>query len=504
MGTWELLFQKARGRYLQLRIRLTGSGRATPRLRALRVYYPRFSYLTNYLPAVYREDPESASFLDRFLANFEGFYTTVEDRIAAAQVLLDPTAAPGEALDWLAGWFGVALDPAWDDARRRLFIRHAMQFFQWRGTSRGLVTALQLALGACADDSLFEPPSGRSARRTSGIRVVERFRTRAAPGVVFGDPTDIGTGAAGSATRWLQAQGAAPAGAGGAAVFKRAAAGCRCGRGGAPRAGAGAFDVTAEGAEVSAAERARWQGYLRLRYENDVAKLNQAYGFGGALAWPKFEDVPLPSDLPRQEKAQADWLKWVEEVAPSPSDPDRRMWQDFLAHRYGNVNALNFAYGTRWPKFGVVSLPDGAPPAAAAADWHQFVGVTLRMHRTAHAFTVMLPTRKTFYTDLARHREQRALAERIISLEKPAHTTFDVKFYWAMFRVGGARLGDDLPLDRGSRAPQLMPPMTLGQQFLAESYLAPSHPQDAAGRQVLGRDPLRRRDALTRRLTPIR
>src|SRR5262249_23318339 len=88
-GTFELLFQSAKGRYLQLQVRLTGSGSATPRLRALRLYYPRFSYLTRYLPAVYQEDSASASFLDRFLGNLEGTNTAIEDRIAAVQMLFD-------------------------------------------------------------------------------------------------------------------------------------------------------------------------------------------------------------------------------------------------------------------------------------------------------------------------------------------------------------------------------------------------------------------------------
>jgi hypothetical protein len=66
------------------------------------------------------------------------------------------------------------------------------------------------------------------------------------------------------------------------------------------------------------------------------------------------------------------------------------------------------------------------------------------------------------------------------------HTQYDVKFFWALFRVGGARLGEDTLLDVGSRGPQLLQPMVLGQNYLAESYLAPGYPQNIGGRQVLG------------------
>jgi hypothetical protein len=85
------------------------------------------------------------------------------------------------------------------------------------------------------------------------------------------------------------------------------------------------------------------------------------------------------------------------------------------------------------------------------------------------------------------YRAQIALAQRIVNLEKPAHTTFDIRFYWAMFRVGEARLGEDSLIVRGSRAPEYVPPMVLGQAYVAEAQLAPGHPQNVAERRVAGR-----------------
>ncbi len=298
-GTWELLFQGVKGRYLQLELTLQGTGRSTPALRSLRAWFPRFSYLDNYLPAIYREEPGPASFLERWLANVEGFYTQLEDQIEHVATLLDPRTAPADALDWLGCWLGVVLDPLWTEPKRRFFIRHADRFYRRRGTVAGVLTALRLFLDDSVDEGLFDPACLARGR----VRLVERFRTRDVGGVVFGDPTDLGPG--------------------------------------------GRRPVTAK----------------------DVAE-------------------------------------------------------------------------------------------------------------AAHRFTVLVPHDLTV--------EQRAMVERIVTLERPAHTAFDLKVYWALFRVGEARLGLDTALGYSSR----FEPFTLGDTYLADGFLPPPYPFDIEDRIVVARDRL--------------
>jgi phage tail-like protein len=245
-GTWELLFQRAHGRYLQLQLVLTGNGRTTPQLRALRAYYPRFSYPKRYLPAVYQDDAESAAFLERLLANPEGFYTEIEGKVAEVSALFDARSAPADTLNWLASWLGLVLDPLWariqerrqaDQVgtaqppadRRRLFIRYAMALFDRRGTPDGLRFALHLLLHPCLETTLrrfkraavqldtalqdelahlglpYPTPVMRDEEfeellrdyvltptHSARIRIVERFQTRHGRAAVVGDPTRAG------------------------------------------------------------------------------------------------------------------------------------------------------------------------------------------------------------------------------------------------------------------------------------------------------------------------
>ncbi len=114
-GTWELLLQRAKGRYLQLRLTLIGRGRVTPVLQALRVYYPRFSYLREYLPGVFREDAVSASLLDRYLANVEGSTRCRCCSMRARRRLTSWSGLPG---GWVSQWTRVGRSRCGDCSSR--------------------------------------------------------------------------------------------------------------------------------------------------------------------------------------------------------------------------------------------------------------------------------------------------------------------------------------------------------------------------------------------------
>jgi phage tail-like protein len=453
-GTWELLLQNVVGRYLQVRLRIQGTGRTTPRLHALRAHYPRFSYLHRYLPAVYRDDAVSAFFLDRYLANVEGIYTTIEGKIERVETLFDTRTAPAEYLDWLAGWLGTSLDFSWSERTRRLFLAHAPQMFEERATCAGLVRAIRLALDPCPTDDLFvdSPCAGRSAAGF-GVRVVEKFRARSAAGVVFGDPTDLlGPGSTTNVSDWTPARGALPL-------------------------------------------HQQYRAFLRQRYSDRIEDLNAAW----QESFSSFDDPALQLQAIRPSGREgADWQRFVESeigfTYAVARDEDESLYREFLARRYGQPSAVNQAYSLGaaaalrtwadvrdrlWDGRLRVALPDDN---VWLRDWIEFVSSVLPTERAAHRFTVLVPVGLDDGPEqqLARRR----LAERITEIEKPAHAAFDVKLYWGLFRVGEARLGLDTLIGTGSRSVALV----LDRELLGGAHLGFLEPWNARDRLVVGRE----------------
>jgi len=143
----DLILNPNEGRYLWLKLKLTTFDQnSRPSIRSARIYYTRLSYL-RYLPPVYREDPVSAAFLERFLSMFETSFDSLEQEINQLFRYFDPKLTPKEFLPWLASWINLSLDDEVPEQRVRQFIRRAAGLYRRKGTPGALVEFLEIYTG---------------------------------------------------------------------------------------------------------------------------------------------------------------------------------------------------------------------------------------------------------------------------------------------------------------------------------------------------------------------
>ncbi len=142
-GATDALLNRPPGRYLFMRVRLTGDGSSTPVVHAIRLDFPRVSSL-EHLPAVWRDDPVAGDFTARFLSLFDAQLEAVDRAIERYPALLDPAGVPDAVLPWLASLIGLSFDPAWPADRRRALLRAAPELYRRRGTPEGLRQAVRL------------------------------------------------------------------------------------------------------------------------------------------------------------------------------------------------------------------------------------------------------------------------------------------------------------------------------------------------------------------------
>jgi phage tail-like protein len=151
----DMLFLRNQGRYLWIKLILSTSDENNrPSVSEGRIYYPRLSYL-RYLPAIYRDDPISAAFLERFLSMFETVFRGVEGEVGNIFRYFDPALAPAPFLPWLASWVHLAVDEGLSADRVRRLIERGPVLFQRKGTPQGLLEFLEIYTGAPASLTEF-------------------------------------------------------------------------------------------------------------------------------------------------------------------------------------------------------------------------------------------------------------------------------------------------------------------------------------------------------------
>ncbi|MBV9270715.1 MAG: hypothetical protein JO165_06450 [Candidatus Eremiobacteraeota bacterium] len=170
-GASDGLVRSDRGRYLWLRIALTGKPLSPAELRFVDITYPRSSSL-RMLPPLYSTNAGGRDLNERLLSLFDAMRDEVKDEIRLLASVVDPRTTNAETqrdfLDWLGTWFGIEVFRSWPDHRRRAVIGRAGELFRLRGTPRGIKLFIELALGlqvqileGYADRNWWFAPKGR-------------------------------------------------------------------------------------------------------------------------------------------------------------------------------------------------------------------------------------------------------------------------------------------------------------------------------------------------------
>jgi phage tail-like protein len=103
--------------------------------------------LIEFMPALFQEDGFSQRFLSAFDAALAPIFVTLDN----LPWYFDPWLAPADFLDWLASWFGMAIDDAWSVDRRRALVAKAFDFYRLRGTAAGLKSQIEALTGGTVE-----------------------------------------------------------------------------------------------------------------------------------------------------------------------------------------------------------------------------------------------------------------------------------------------------------------------------------------------------------------
>ncbi|MFE1931970.1 phage tail protein [Streptomyces sp. NPDC059474] len=145
-GAADFLVDQPPGRFLRLRLRLSGDGGSTPVLRRIRLDFPRVTS-ADLLPPAFREDPAADDFTERFLSLFDATLDQLDRVIERYPSLLDPAGVPDQALPWLAGLLGLSFEAGWDARTRRALLAAAPELYRRRGTPWALREAVRIVFG---------------------------------------------------------------------------------------------------------------------------------------------------------------------------------------------------------------------------------------------------------------------------------------------------------------------------------------------------------------------
>ncbi|MCH5341014.1 MAG: hypothetical protein J1E01_06085 [Acetatifactor sp.] len=142
----DILLHSLAGRYLWFLLEVYPQEPGQTEIGDFMVYFPAESW-TAHLPEIYRSEMGNDSFLDRFLSIYQSIYDDISWQIREFANCLDPWVAGPELLHWLTSWLDVEEPYMWTEGQLRYLLAHAMEFFEARGTGKGIEMFVELYTG---------------------------------------------------------------------------------------------------------------------------------------------------------------------------------------------------------------------------------------------------------------------------------------------------------------------------------------------------------------------
>jgi len=106
-----------------------------------------------------------------------------------------------------------------------------------------------------------------------------------------------------------------------------------------------------------ATNESRWSEFLRKEYDDDIGRLNEAYG----SEYVRFRDVALAERVPAEEGARReDWTRYVRErLAPRfmRFDGGEAEWRAFVMEKQGSLERANAFLSREWKRVEDMELP---------------------------------------------------------------------------------------------------------------------------------------------------
>src|SRR5262245_2816280 len=136
------------------------------------------------LPALYHED----DLAQRLLAALDEVLAPVVSTLDNLDRYLEPSLAPLDFVEWLAGWVGAAIDESWPAQRQRELVARTARLYRRRGTAGGIAEQVELATGGSVT---VRDSGGVGWSTTPGAELPGTPRRRLAVRVAVGDPAAV-------------------------------------------------------------------------------------------------------------------------------------------------------------------------------------------------------------------------------------------------------------------------------------------------------------------------